>query len=733
MALPTVAYPTVSDSNLTLYSVKDTLTLKLAKDYTPGDTKIYVEQNETKMNLFPTVGIITLTEQCSEPEYRAVSFYYNTKNTTEFYFTDLTILPETPISEKRAGVTTVSMNVVAQHHNNIKDAIIAIEKVVGLKTDRTTRPFEGNLVQKVNYLSSIVFTPRAWFTTNKTIGIAPLTVQFTNKSFQLGEDIPDNSILYYWDFGDSTGSNESSFTLTTTSTTVNHTFEKPGLYSIRMKVKNIYGEDTVVFNDMINARYAAPDEAFIEYVLQPSQVYFSSNNYIKTPVGVPVYLFVQNAINIVTGNKYSGELVDVNGNVLDKIVEYTWVLSDNLSHGNSMSTNALYSTGGYYDVVLRTDTASQAFRITMLEKFINVVEQKNAWLFLINGTNINACEMGFLSEVFKSKQSSYLAISSNYAFLSGLANATQLVKEFKKNWNFTPKSSTPSGLGGISLIHYPSGRYSADPSTNESINAFNFNGFDETYSTYPSYTGRPWNWIPMNINNHTYFILGNSTTVPAGTSPTNMQLLDNDIQNQTYSVIQTYTNSNFSTSANSLKYNAAQYNSSGVAIDGEFSAYRSCVQNDVGYILKNLTVGTAFQIKAFYSSSTVGTNYLSTFNKLPDIIGPAKLEGQLVSLYSGLYFFNNTGTVSAFDVTTQSWATGGPGYNSVAFTDLQDTSVTDYEDETNTLVATSDNNHNAYLSFDYSNKAYIKWNDMDLTFKILSPRPTGTQWVFGTS
>jgi len=63
-----------------------------------------------------------------------------------------------------------------------------------------------------------------------------------------------------------------------------------------MKVKNIYGEDTVVFNDMINARYAAPDEAFIEYVLQPSQVYFSSNNYIKTPVGVPVYLFVQNAI-----------------------------------------------------------------------------------------------------------------------------------------------------------------------------------------------------------------------------------------------------------------------------------------------------------------------------------------------------------------------------------------------------------------------------------------------------
>lgn len=733
MALPTVAYPTASDSNLTLYSVKDTLTLKLAKDYTPGDTRIYVEQNETKMNLFPTVGIITLTEQCSDPEFRAVSFYYNTKNTTEFYFTDLQILPETPISEKRAGVTTVSMNVVAQHHNNIKDAIIAIQKVVGISTDRILRPFEGNIVQKVNYLLGIVFTPRAWFVPNKTIGIAPLTVQFTNKSFQLGADIPGNDIFYYWDFGDSTGSNESSFSLTTTNTTVNHTFEKPGLYTIRMKVKNTYGEDTVVFENMINARYAAPDEAIIEYVLQPSQVYFSTNNYIKTPVGVPLYLFVENGINILTGNKYSGELVDINKNVLDKIIEYTWVLSDNLSHGNSMSTNALYSIGGYYDVVLRTDTASQAFRITLLEKFINVVEQRNAWLFTTNGSNINACEMGFLSEVFKTKQSAYLAISSNTAFLSGQTNATQLLREFKKNWNFTPKSSTPSGLGGISLIHYPSGRYSADPVTNESINAFNFNGFDETYSSYPSYSGRPWNWVPMNINNHTYFILGNSTVVPTGTSPTNMKLLDNNIQDQTYTVSQTYTTSNFTSAANSLKYNAAQYNSLGVAIDGEFSAYRSCVVNDTGYILKNLTVGTAFQIKAFYSSSTVGTNYLNSFNRLADLIGPAKLEGQLVNLYSGLYFFNNTGTVSAFNTTTLSWATGGPGYNSVAFTDLQDTSVTDYEDESNTLVATSDNNHNAYLSFDYSNKSYIKWNDMDLTFKLLSPRPTGTQWVFGTS
>jgi hypothetical protein len=38
------------------------------------------------MTAFPEKGIITLTEQCSDPEYRALSFYYSTKSNTDFYF-----------------------------------------------------------------------------------------------------------------------------------------------------------------------------------------------------------------------------------------------------------------------------------------------------------------------------------------------------------------------------------------------------------------------------------------------------------------------------------------------------------------------------------------------------------------------------------------------------------------------------------------------------------------------
>jgi PKD repeat protein len=731
MALPTVAYPAASDSNLTLYSVKDTLSLSLAKDYMPGDSVIYVEQNQAIMDLFPNVGIITLTEQCSEPELRAVSFYYDTKDTTNFSFSNLTILPETPDSEKRSGITKVTMNVVAQHHNNIKDAIIAIQKQIGLKNDRTTKPFDGNIVQRTEYLLGVVFTPRAWFTANKIVGVAPLTIEFTSRCFQLGEDLNDNNITYYWDFGDSTGSNVSAFPFKTTEKTITHIFERPGNYTIKHKVTNKYGEDSVSFANMINVRYYAPDEATIEYHQSTSQIWFEDNGYLKTPAGVPVYLYIPSGINPLTGNYYNGELIGANGEVPDKIVDYTWNLSDDIAHANSISTNALYTVGGYYDIALRTDTKSNSFRITQLKNYINVVERFNAWLFTISTSQFHANEFGFLSEIFKVAQTSTSTISRNNSFLTSQTNKEQLLREFYKNTNMVAKSTTPSGFSGSALLQYAGGRYASDSPSLEPINSINFNGFNETYSAYPQYTGRPWNWISFNNNGHAYFILGNAVSQPSGTSPTNMGLLDNSIQDETFTVLQTYTAEDFTSQANSLKYNAAQYNSSGESTYGNFSAYRSAFKNNLGYILKNNTVGSGFQIKAFYGTESDDTYAVSNFIKYPDIVGPAKLEGQLVAMSSYIYFFNNTGAISAFNPTTKTWSTGGPGYNSIAFNNLQDTSVQDFDDENNTLMVTTDSNHNAYLSFDYSNKSFLKWNDLDLTFTALNSRPSGTQWIFG--
>ena len=66
--------------------------------------------------------------------------------------------------------------------------------------------------------------------------------------------------------------------------------------------------------------------------------------------------------------------------------------------------------------------------------------------------------------------------------------------------------------------------------------------------------------------------------------------------------------------------------------------------------------------------------------------------------------------------------------NSIAFRNLQDTSVLGFDDLNNTLVATSDNNNTAYLSFDYSANAFFKFNEIDTTFSSISSRPTGNQW-----
>jgi len=64
----------------------------------------------------------------------------------------------------------------------------------------------------------------------------------------------------------------------------------------------------------------------------------------------------------------------------DPINKYTWLLSDDTNHGNDQNTTAFYTVGGLYDVVVRCDTDSRAYRITTFPDYINVVERQNLWL-----------------------------------------------------------------------------------------------------------------------------------------------------------------------------------------------------------------------------------------------------------------------------------------------------------------------------------------------------------------
>jgi hypothetical protein len=107
------------------------------------------------------------------------------------------------------------------------------------------------------------------------------------------------------------------------------------------------------------------------------------------------------------------------------------------------------------------------------------------------------------------------------------------------------------------------------------------------------------------------------------------------------------------------------------------------------------------------------------------------MEGQLVSLANGIYFFNNSGEIAVYSPVTNVWTVGGPGANSPSFRSLQDTSVSTFDSTSNTLFAVSDNDRRAYLSYDYSTKAFIKFTESDLTFNTLPSRPTGSQFILG--
>lgn len=761
MAIPTITFPTSYDTDTNLYVVKDSAYLQLIADYNPGDTTIVVETNAEKMALFPATGLITLTEQCSDPEVRALSFYYGSR--TDNSFTDLTMLSGFTDSYKPANVTYVFMNVMAEHHNNIKNAVIAMENYIGIEGETALRPLDpdSNIEQRTNYLLSVAFKPKAWFSVDKTIGVAPLTVEFLNQSVRMGETLPNNTIQYFWDFGDNTSSNISYIVEESVvpsqeinvivedpdGGSIQKTYTRPGNFTVTLRSVNKYGEDIIYFTNMINVKYPAPDIAYVRIIPASGQAVV--NGQFKTPVNLLINMDIPDGINPATGKTYSGEEVDSSGNPIDPILTYTWSLADNLAHANSTSTRAIYSVGGIYDVVLRVDTETEAYRITTFDQLIvgsqtidsgtiDVVERNNLYLFTFVGTSsslIQASEMGTISETFKNKQNSYFSsYIVDYSFLENQTNSTQMVREFKRNTNFSVRAGNPSGVGGTAIIHYATGRSASALSTTEQINAVEYSGFSETYSAFTSFA-RPWNWVALNYSNITYFMFGNiaytpSNPKPAGLSLTNQQLLKHNLINNT-SVNSTFTSTDYIGLASQLQSNAALFNASGEEIYGYFSAYRTAWRDRAGYILKNDGVGSSFRYKSFYATYEDGTDIVGGFKKLQDILGPTKYEGVLLNLKSSLFFFNNTGAVSAYDPTAAVWKTGGPGYNSVSFRNLQDSTVQNSDDETNTLLGTTDNADNAYLSFDYSPNSFIKFNDIDLTFTKMPERPTGNQWIFG--
>jgi PKD repeat protein len=755
MTIPTVPlFPDEFDSDENLYLVHDSLRLRLLQDYNPGDKTVLAEGDFLTIARIPPNGCITLTEQCSEVPDRAVTLHYGAFDPETVTFSDLEVLPSSPNVIKYHRITNITVNVMAEHHNNLKDSLIAIQEFVGEEGTEDTEPFGDTMEGRINFLRRLVLQPRAWFTSDKRIGNIPLCVTFQDQSFRLGTDGDTGDVRLTWDFGDNTTSIVSVISATSQvpddsidvlvldedGGTIKKCYHQPGIYDVKLTVENDFGSDTIILPNFINARVKAPDEAIIRFIENtssqtttpgvPPDGPFETVPTIRSPINTLIQIEVPSGENPGTpGISFAGE--ELNGSTpIDSINEYTWFLGDDLNHPNSSETKASFSVGGIYDLKLRVDTEFGAFRITTYENAIDIVENVNLWLWIFTDEDtVRAYEYGLISETFKLNSSNSLTVDRNQDFLENRNNAEKQISEFKRNVGFAPRSSLSSGQGGTALLYWASGRNESDPISSEVINVVEHDGFLGTYITRPSIT-RPWNWANLNSSASSFFVFGDVETRTPSTSSTNQSKTTYNLSNLATSSAD-FEIDNYLNGSSELSQNPTVYDDDGASIYGDFSVYRTAWKDSTGYLARNDGVGPFFRIKSFYRTEGTLTSPFQNIRKMQDIQGPTKTEMQMTNLSTGIYVLNNSGSVSKFDDTTTVWATGGPGVNSSLYRSLQDTSVSGFDSQDNSLLLVSDSDKRAYLSFDYSPNAFMKFNEIDLSFRALVSRPDGEQWLAG--
>ncbi len=746
-------YPEEFDSDDNLFLVHDALRVKLLEDYNPEtDTSITVFGDTSK---FPPTGIITLTEQCSDIENRAVSFYYTSR--TETTFDGLILLDGFDNSIVKPKIATnVTQNVVASHHNSLKDCLIEIQKFVGKKGIVDDKPFGETLEGRINFLTKLVLSPRAFFSADKRVGLAPLEVNFKNESFRLG----DGDVIFTWDFGDNDGipSTICVSSITPVSVTdvnvvdtdggeIIKTYLLPGNYDVKLTVENEHGTDVVQFDNFINVRIEAPDEAIIDFTPTSDQNYtagspvngpYTSTPKIRSKTNKFIDMFIQGReedpieINPNTDRTFAGEVVDISGDPIDPIESYTWSLSDDLTHANQSYARAAYSIGGLYDLVLRCDTRYGSYRITTYENAIDVVEDQNLWMFTIEDgdTDAYANEFGLISETFKTGDTPYTVLRDS-DFLNNTNNESKAKYEFNRNTAFAINGTINSGNKGNSVLVYSGGGIESSALIDQITRIVEFEGFSGVISDSLVEVNRPWNWIYFAFDEKSYFLFGPDVNAGSGE---NLSYTLKSVLNIGGTIsLGPSTNlvnpTNFLNGASELlEHVTSSYDMSGEPLSGRFAVYRSAKKNETGYLLRNDGVGNFFKIKEFYRTEGTSAEPVINIRKLIDMDGQVKTEGELVNLTNGLFFFNNSGNISAYNTMDGVWESGN---STSPFKSVQDTTVSGYDNRSNTLRATSDDDRNAYISFDYSSSAFVKYNSIDKTFSSLGARPEGEQWALG--
>lgn len=209
-------FPKGKDSKLSLHEAKNNAEDKLRQ--TLAINGKYLVLNDASK--FPDSGIIKITPANSSNLLDSFEVIFYTKKAGNHLVMLNRGYGGSPINTWPSG-SKVSCPLMAEHHNVLKDAVIQIQKKIGLENNPSPDSINGIL----NYLENKWLSPKPVFRAYPRMGQSPLTVTFHNFSTGYGG-------RYLWDFGDGTSSTEKSPT---------HIYHDEGKYTIRLTVISVGG------------------------------------------------------------------------------------------------------------------------------------------------------------------------------------------------------------------------------------------------------------------------------------------------------------------------------------------------------------------------------------------------------------------------------------------------------------------------------------------------------------
>jgi PKD repeat protein len=204
-------FPVAIDNRSTLYEATNNAETTLVQSLSFLGKFLVVED----ASRFPDEGLIRVDDEL---------IYYGSKNTN--ILRDL----KRGFALSRQGQhligTKVTCSVMAEHHNAIKDAIINIQKNIGIKVNPDPESLNGILTD----LEFSLLAPKPKFRAFPLLGAPPLKVRFQN--FSGGPPI-----RFLWDFGDGTTSVE---------VHPQHTYQKEGIYTVKVSMITSLGAQGIV-------------------------------------------------------------------------------------------------------------------------------------------------------------------------------------------------------------------------------------------------------------------------------------------------------------------------------------------------------------------------------------------------------------------------------------------------------------------------------------------------------